>query len=87
MEEQGKQELERKAVATLKGAYPAFRIKTLALMTLIAGADEKFDQPEKELIARVSTGLGITMQEIEPEVRKMKNVILKNDVQPNDDES
>jgi len=87
LEEQGKKELERKTVATLKGAYPAFRIKTLALMTLIAGADEKFDQPEKELIARVSTGLGITMQEIEPEVRKMKNVILKNDVQPNDDES
>lgn len=68
--------LEKKAVAALKGGYPAFQVKTLAMMTLIAGADQDFDQTEKELMARVSTNLGVTMDEVAPELDKMKQAIL-----------
>ena len=71
--------LEKKAVAGLKGAYPAFQLKTLAMMTLIAGADNDYDQTEKELMARVSTHLGISMGELAPEVEKMKAAILESE--------
>ena len=74
--------LEKKSVAVLKGAYPAFQLKTLALMTLIAGADDDYDQTEKELMARVSTNLGITMDELAPEVEKMKTAILEDKESP-----
>lgn len=74
--------LEKKAVAGLKGAYPAFQLKTLAMMTLIAGADDDYDQTEKELMARVSTNLGISMDELAPEVEKMKAAILESKEPP-----
>ncbi len=72
----GEERLERVAVSVLKSAYPAFRTKTLALMTLIAGADNEYDHREKLLMARVATALGIPMEEIGPELGKMKNAIL-----------
>ena len=72
----GEQGMERIAITTLKGAYPAFRLKTLALMTLIAGADEDYDQEEKELVARVTLALRVPMEDIAPELEKMKNSIV-----------
>jgi len=78
--------LEEKSVAALKGAYPAFQLKTLAMMTLIAGADDEYDRTEKELMARVSTHLGISMEELTPEVTKMKATILDNEEIPSEGE-
>lgn len=78
--------LEKKAVGVLRTAFPAFQIKVLALMTLIAGADGDYDQSEKELMARVSTEMGIKMEEIEPELEKMKEAIL-NQPMPDENET
>ena len=84
LEALGPSGLEKKSLATLKGAYPAFQLKTLAMMTLIAGADDEYDQTEKELMARVSTNLGISMDELSPEVEKMKASILEDKESPAD---
>ena len=74
--------LEKKSIAALNGGYPAFKLKTLAMMTLIAGADNDYDRTEKELMARVSTNLGISMEELAPEVEKMKAAILETKEPP-----
>lgn len=64
--------IEKKAIASLKSGFPALQIKTLALMTLIAGADGEYDQTEKELVARVATEFKIPVEDIEPELGKMQ---------------
>jgi len=71
----GTEKLEDKAVSALKSAFPAFRVKTLALMSIIAGADNDFDQKEKELVARVSTALGVSMDDVGPEIEKMNEAL------------
>ncbi len=68
----GSRELEKKAIAALNKGFPALKLKTLALMTTIAGADNEYDQLEKELVVRVATALKIPVEEIEPEFKKMK---------------
>ena len=68
----GKNALEAKAVSTLKSAFPAMRIKTLALMTQIAGADGDYAQSEKELVVRISTALGIAINDVDQELEKMR---------------
>lgn len=81
----GDKALEEKAIATLKSAFPAFQLKTLALMTLIAGADDHYDSTEKELIARVATSLGVRVEEVQPELEKMKEAILNQDSPPEEE--
>lgn len=68
----GPDKMEQLALSSLKSAYPAFRTKTLALMTLIASADNEYDQNEKDLIARTSLALSVTMEDIQPEIDKMQ---------------
>jgi len=82
----GENALEQKALSVLKPAFPAFQTKMLALLTLIAGADDNYDQSEKELMARLSSELGIPMSSIEPELEKMKEAILNQSIQEKDKE-
>lgn len=70
--EVGEEELEKRAMAALSQGFPALKLKTLALMTLIGEADGDFDKREKALVVRIAGGLDHTMQEIEAEVEKMK---------------
>jgi len=81
----GADALEKKAIAALNKGFPALKLKTLALMTLIAGADDDYDQLEKELVARVAIGLHINMEEIEPEFKKMKAAALTPPSKENED--
>lgn len=73
--ELGVRRLELYALKSMRNAFPALQIKTVALLTLIADADGDFDQKEKELVARVATELGVSAQEVEPELAKMKTAI------------
>lgn len=68
----GKAGIEKHAIKTLKAAFPALQIKTVALLTLIADADGHFDQKEKELVARVATELKVSASDAEPELQKMR---------------
>ena len=63
--------MEKRAVTALKSSFPAFRIKTVALMTIIAQADDNFDDNEKILVARVSKALSVSMDDVGPEIEKM----------------
>jgi len=72
----GETGMEKKAIAALKSAFPAFQVKTLALMTHIATADDEYDQSEKTLIARVAKELGVPIEDINPEVEKMQEAII-----------
>ncbi len=85
--EQGKEALEMRAVKIIKSAFPAFQLKVLALLTLIAGADENYDQSEKEMMARLATELGISMASIQPELDKMKEAILNESLHNDEDEA
>lgn len=78
--------LEKKAIGVLKSAFPAFQLKMLALLTIIAGADDDYDQSEKEFMARLTSEFGIPMASIEPELQKMKEAIRNQASQDNDKE-
>lgn len=73
----GTEELEKKAITALKSAFPTFKVKTLATMTLIAGADDDYTQPEKELAARVATALKVDFKEVQQEIEKMRQAHTK----------
>lgn len=73
----GKDALEKRAIKALKSGFPALQLKTLALMTLIAGADGDYDKTEKELAVRVSTALNIPIGDVDSELEKMKEGIRK----------
>ncbi len=73
----GKNGLEKKATTALKGAFPALQIKTVAMMSIIAGADEVYDQQEKELLARVASELGVALKDVDPEMEKMQEGIIE----------
>lgn len=83
-EKHGEQALEEKAIHSLKDAFPAYQLKTLALMMLIAGADDHYDQQEKELLARVAVKLGVEVDTVQPELERMRRAVLTQKVQPSD---
>jgi len=83
----GESGMEKKAIAALKSAFPAFLVKTLALMTLIATADDEYDQSEKTLIARVAKELGVPIEDINPEVEKMQEAILNKPEAPQENKA
>lgn len=68
----GTESLEKKAIAALSKGFPAIQLKTIALLTMIAGADGDYAQTEKELVARVATGLKIKVADAEHEVQRMR---------------
>lgn len=84
--ETGEEALEKRAIKALKSAFPAFQLKTLAMLTLIAGADDEYDQREKELMARIASKLGVAMGDVEPELAKMKETILSQAIHENGNE-
>jgi len=71
----GKSGLEERAVAKLKTAYPALQVKTIAIMTHIAGADGEYSRTEKELVARVAVTLGVAMRDVQPELERLKEAV------------
>lgn len=83
--EVGANTLEQKSIAVLKTTFPAFQLKVLALLTLIAGADDKYEQQEKELIARIATQLGVSIEDVQPELEKMREAILNQPVAKQED--
>jgi len=84
-DETGEANLENRAINALKSAFPAFQLKALAMLTLIAGADEHYDQREKELMARIASQLDISMKDVEPVLSKMKEAILDQAIDESDE--
>lgn len=70
----GIEKLEKLAVSVLNKSLPAFRHKTLALMTVIANADGSYDDSEKELIDRVSQAFDVPESEVQDELEKMERL-------------
>ncbi|QJB57530.1 TerB family tellurite resistance protein [Pseudodesulfovibrio sp. zrk46] len=85
--EVGAKALEQKAITVIKTTFPAFQLKLLALLTLIAGADNNYDQQEKELIARIATNLGVSIEDVQPELEKMREAILNMPIRDDDSTS
>lgn len=79
-EQMGAEALETHALDQLKTTYPAFKTKTLALMTLIAGADNEYHQKEKEFMARAATVLGIPVQDVQHELSRMQDDSIDREV-------
>lgn len=72
--------MEQAAIKQLKTAFPALQTKTLALMTLIAGADDEYAQQEKDLMARAATALGIPFADVDHEMNRMNQAIIDREV-------
>lgn len=74
----GMEKIEELAVSVLNKGLPAFRHKTLALMTLIANADGEFDDREQEVINRMAETLDVSKGEMEAELEKMEKLAETN---------
>ena len=81
----GESGLERKAIDAIKTAFPAFQLKTLAMLTLIAGANDDYHQNEKALMARAVTALRFTMDDVAPELEKMRAAVAEQNENQEDE--
>jgi len=73
---EGPEKLEARAIAALSSDFTALKLKTVALMLLIAEADGEFDDMEKALIGRVAKSLKLNPAEAQTELQKMKKAVL-----------